>query len=117
MPLGDVWRGVCRAEAAPFPPDDATTNDLCNMGYARGRCSRYPRGETSDAVRFRIARDQNELIQIEYVVESDHHPHTHGTLEYQRSVAAAGRPGGDTIIERQAVAYLTSYLRRRPVAA
>src|ERR1700690_1990590 len=69
LPLGDLWRGVCRAGATPYTPDDPTAGELCNMGYARGRCPRYPQSDARDATRFLIARDRDDLIRIEYVVE------------------------------------------------
>ena len=117
MPLGDLWRGVCRAEAAPFTPDGSAVTELCNMGYARGRCARYPEADARDAVRLLIARDRDELIRIEYVVERDHHPYASGALEYSRALGGFAGSNAVTIIERQALAYLQSYLRRRPVAA
>ena len=114
MPLGDVWSGVCRAGAAPVVPDELTLTDLCNMGYVRGSCSRYPQSATLDAVRFLIARHSNDLIQIQYVVECDHHPHAHGSLEYFPARSALAGEDLDPMLERQALAYVASYLRRRP---
>ena len=116
LPLGDLWRGACRVEATPYTPGDPTVGDLCNMGYARGRCPRYPQTDAGDAVRFLIGRDQDELIRIDYVVERDHHPHTHGALEYRRGPGGFTNSTENTVLARQALAYVTSYLRRRPVA-
>lgn len=117
MPLGDLWRGVCRAELAPFTPGDAAVTELCNMGYARGRCARYPQADTGDAVRFLVTRDQGGLVRIEYVVERDHHPCGHGALEYSRTLGAFTGSDAESVLTRQALAYVTSYLRRRPAAA
>jgi hypothetical protein len=117
MPLGDVWRGVCRAEAVPFVPDDSTLNDLCNMGYAKGRCARYQSVDAGDAVRFLIAQDRDELIRIEYVVERDHHPHRRGAFEYQKMRGALAVIAADPLLQQQALAYVESYLRRKPAAA
>lgn len=116
LPLGDLWRGVCRAETISYAPDDPTAGDLCNMGYARGRCPRYPQTEAGDAIRFLIGRDQEDLIRIDYVVERDHHPLAHGALEYGRARGDFTASVESTILARQALAYVTSYLRRRPVA-
>ena len=117
MPLGDLWRGVCRAKEKPHTPDDFTISELCNMGYAHGRCPLCPRTEAGDAVRFLVSRDQAELIRIEYVVERDHHPQTHGALEYRRASGALSGTGTNAVLERQALAFVTSYLHRRPAAA
>jgi len=117
MPLGDLWRGACRTESTPFIPDDSTLNELCNMGYARGKCPRYLGADAGDAVRFLIAQDRDELIRIEYVVERDHHPHRLGAFEYQKTQGELMALAEDPVLERQALAYVGSYLRRRPAAA
>ena len=117
VPLGDLWRGTCNVEGAPYIPDDSAISELCNMGYARGRCPRYPRAGEGDAVRFLIARDQEDLIRIEYVVERNHHPHMHGVLEYSRALGDFSGLSANVLLARQAQAFVTSYLRRRPVAA
>jgi hypothetical protein len=118
MPLGDAWSGLCRADAdQPFTPDDRTAIELCNMGYARGRCSRYPQGDAADAVRFVIARDQDACVRIHYVMERGHHPYLHGVLEYSRVSNAFADPPANPALAVQAQAYVASYLRRRPAVA
>ena len=87
------------------------------MGYVRGRCARYPQTDAGDAVRFLVARDRDDLIRIEFVVERDHHPYAHGTLEYSRALRRLADPDAASVLNRQALAYVESYLRRRPSAA
>jgi hypothetical protein len=116
MPLGDLWRGICRADASPFVPDDSTLNELCNMGYARGKCARCQGTNAGDAVRFLIAQDRDGFIRVEYVVERDHHPHRRGAFEYRRTRAALTGLAEDPVLERQVLSYVQSYLRRRPAA-
>jgi hypothetical protein len=117
LPLGDSWAGVCRAAPdRPSPPDDAILRPLCNLGYARGNCARFPEGDGPDAVRFAISSDAGEALRISYVIERDHHPFAHGRLEYfTASGAFAERPCGE-ILERQAQAYVESYRRRKAQA-
>ncbi len=116
MPLGDFWRGVCRSEDAPFAPDDSTLRDLCNMGYARQTCPRCKDASAGDAVRFLVGSDQNGLIRIDYAIERDHHPQAQGAFQFRRSSADFAGAVADTIIEKQALAYVKSYLRRKPAA-
>jgi hypothetical protein len=113
LPLGDSWAGVCRATPErPSAPDEATVRPLCNLGYARETCARFPPGDGPDAVRFTISRDDGVAIGIQYVVERDHHPFAHGRLDYLPATGTfAARPGGE-ILERQAQAYVESYRRR-----
>ncbi len=119
LPLGDLWTGQCRATPLhPCRPDDAALRPLCNLGYARGNCARFPASpELPDAVRFTISGDQDSLLRLYYVIERDHHPFAHGSLEYSRTSSAfSNLPGGENF-ERQAGAYVESYLRRKTEAA
>src|SRR5712691_7429407 len=86
LPLGDAWAGVCRAAPDdPWQPED-TFQPLCNLGYARDRCARFPRetgaGTGPDAVRFAVSADNGATIRLYYVIERDHHPFAHGPLEF-----------------------------------
>ena len=114
LPLGDAWDGICRAVPdQPWQPDDATLQPLCNLGYARGACNRFPEGDGPDAVRFTVSRHQNTAIRIYYVIERDHLPFAHGALEYSAADGAFTRTPDDATVSRQAQAYVTSYLRRK----
>jgi len=118
LPLGDAWAGLCRAvPSEPYEPDELALRLHCNLGYARGECARFPLDGGPDAVRFAIARDQGACISVGYVVERDHHPFAHGSIEYSRAGQAfVSAPAGE-IFGCQARAYVTSYLRRMAEAS
>ena len=85
------------------------------MGYARGRCPRFPEDSGPDAVRFTVAGDSDQTILISFSVEKDHHPFAQGTLAY------SARTGGfienyKPDLEILARAYVASYLRRKRAA-
>jgi len=108
MPLGDAYRGSCCSDPSqPFVPQEEIQRDLCNFGYARGRCDRF-RGEVpggkADAVRFSIADER--LI---WVRERDHSPVEHGVLELEQAPE-------DAILAAQARAFVASHRRRLAVA-
>jgi hypothetical protein len=86
---------------------------LCNLGYARGTCARFPSGEGPDAVRFTVSRDQGDSLRIYYVLERDHHPFAHGPLDYSVARGAFVDPPAGETVSRQAQAYVESYLRRK----
>ncbi len=118
LPLGDEWAGVCRAAPGPSPePEEAVLRSLCNLGYARGMCARFPGDDGPDAVRFSVSRDDGASLGIYYVMERDHHPFAHGPLEYSLAGAAFVNPPLREIAIRQATAYVESYLRRKKEAA
>jgi hypothetical protein len=113
LPLGDAWDGVCRVNPdSPWQPDEVTLLSRCNMGYARGCCARFPLDEGPDAVRFTIAADSPESLRVYYVLERDHHPWSHGPLEFSRADASfESDPANDAMLGL-ARAYVRSYLRR-----
>ena len=117
LPLGDAWAGVCLAQPEdPVPPDDATL-PLCNLGYARGACARFPADTGPDAVRFAIAHDDGRTLQIYYVLERGHYPLTHGQIEYRFTLEAFEPALPPAISRDQAQAYVTSYRRHKSLAA
>lgn len=112
LPLGGRWRGMCRAWPEAGVEPDAGMRPVCQLGYARGVCPRFPGGDGPDAVRFTVTRDENGRLSIYYVVERDHHPFAHGRLECQPDgQSPTGAPG--EILARQAQAYAESYWRRK----
>ena len=118
LPLGDAWDGVCRAVPdRPWQPDESILRALCNLGYARGSCARFPAVDGPDAVRFAVSHDDGACLRIYLVVERDHHPFSHGPLEYSRAGGAFVEPPADETTNRQARAYVESYLRRKSEAS
>jgi hypothetical protein len=119
LPLGGAWSGLCRAiPSEPWEPEPADVERRCNLGYARGVCSRFPDDGGPDAIRFTVSRDDGAVLRLYYVAERDHHPFAHGTLEYARAAAVAPPHAtcGETL-DAQARAYAASYLRRKSEAA
>jgi len=119
LPLGDPFGGACHADPADIiePPDAKHQRDLCNCGYARGRCDRFPGGSAADAVRFSVTDDTAARLLVVYVVEKDHAPAEFGTLEYSIENAYLDGPPISDILVQQAHAFLESYLRRRALSA
>ncbi|MFN7993717.1 MAG: hypothetical protein U0Q18_08965 [Bryobacteraceae bacterium] len=116
-PLGDLWSGLCKAtEGTDHTPDSSTLRQFCNFGYARSKCGRCP-SEGPDAVRFCISKDRDDFISIYWVMEKDHLPFGHGSLEYSRAGGRMSAAGADAGLVRQAEAYVSSYLLRKEVPA
>lgn len=119
LPLGGLWRGACRAiPERPWHPESTDAERRCNLGYARGICSRFPQDDGADAIRFAINREDDATLRIYYVAERDHHPFAHGPLVYSRgSAALADAPPVSEILRAQAEAYAASFLRRKSEAS
>ena len=114
LPLGGDWAGICRtAPEHNWQPDAAMLRPLCNLGYARGVCDRFPDDEGPDAVRFTISSDDGATLRLYYVVERNHHPFAHGALTWPYAIAAFAEPPESLTLHRQACAYVESYLRRK----
>jgi hypothetical protein len=114
LPLGGAWSGICLADPRnPRQPEETALLRLCNLGYARHACSCFPAFGGADAVRFAVARDAGDVIHLRYAVERDHHPLAHGALEYSREGCTLTGKGAGEVVCRQALAYVTSYLRRK----
>jgi hypothetical protein len=104
---------VCLAQPGdPVEPGDAFL-PLCNLGYARGTCPRFPASTAADAVRFAIARDDGHVLEIHFVLERGHHPSDHGQIvfRFEEDVFQPALPA--TAFASQARAYAASYLRRK----
>ena len=110
LPLGDPHLGTC-ARTPGDEPDDARLRACCNVGYASAACPNVPQGgDDPDIVRIGIVRleDESAAAEMRYVLERDHRPYRDGKLELRKG-------GVDrSLLERQARAFLNSYLRRMP---
>jgi hypothetical protein len=111
LPLGDPWGGTCHAQPADIvEPLESLQREVCNSGYARGRCERFP-ADAPDAVRFSVTHEAEELVRLVYLLEKDHAPAEHGFLEF-----ADGRATGEAkneLLAQQARAFVESHLRQR----
>ena len=113
LPLGDPWAGTCHARAdETFEPLESQQREVCNCGYARGRCDRFPADAAADAVRFSMREDAGDRLRVVFVLEKEHAPVEHGVLEY---TIEGARVSGDPVsgaLDPQARAFVESYLRR-----
>jgi hypothetical protein len=102
LPLGDAFAGECRAPGST-QPDETRMREVCNSGYGRHGCEQFPAGSASDAIRFHVAKDSGQLINIQYVFEKDCWPGEHGDVSSLTN----------EILRRQAQVFLESYVKRR----
>ncbi|MEQ1886714.1 MAG: hypothetical protein ABL967_16750 [Bryobacteraceae bacterium] len=106
LPLGDAWEGECCATTVSFTPAEADLREMCNTGYPRGRCSRFPESAPADAVRFSNSLRQKDTVC--FVFEKDHCPVEHGEV----GPATVGRD----LLKRQARAFLDAHVPTRSPA-
>jgi hypothetical protein len=117
LPLGNGWRGLCTASAhEQVVPSDHQLRQFCNLGYA-ARCPRLPAQHRFDAVRFSVARDRQDRIEVCYVLEAAHRPGTHGVLEYDATAGQWAMTHHDPRIQAMAACYLESYFERHRAAS
>ena len=109
-PLGAAFAGVCRARPDEFhQPPESHQEELCNCGYARGVCDRFPQDAPADAVRFSVTADEPGPFRIVYILEKDHAPVEFDTLEFSPAKTLL-TPVANQILARQADAFLQSRL-------
>ena len=113
LPLGEACAGMCRAAADTFEPDASLLHDLCNRGYGRHACPRFPHNATADAIRFSLESDSGGVLTIVFVYELNHAPERYGRIEYRESTAEFNGPLDDPIALAQARIFIASYLRRK----
>ncbi len=113
LPLADSYSGRCLAQPLQphFPPEEQQ-RDLCNCGYARGRCDRFPESADADAVRFSVIFHAKQRIRLVYILEKNHAPAAHGMLEFSTAAGRFLTPALSEVLERQARAYVEAYFRR-----
>lgn len=108
LPLGEAWSGVCHAISnETHTPPEEHQRELCNCGYARGRCENFPASPAADAVRFSVIG--NEPLRLVYILEKDHAPIEHGEFDPNTE--------SDGILARQARAFMRSYRSLTAAAA
>lgn len=114
LPLGDPCRGECLADpnetAIPALED---LRQYCNLGYARGRCSRFPMAAEADAVRFSIVHDRDGAISLLFILERDYGPLRHEPLVYEIATRSFTSMPFPSCIAAQANRFVESYLKRR----
>ncbi len=113
LPLGDAWTGCCTAPGYEgAQPSDEELRDGCNLGYARA-CPRLPRQRHADAVRFSMARDREQTLTVQFVVEIAHAPAEHGLLEFDSALGRWRAAHHDARMQRMAECFVEAYLRRK----
>jgi hypothetical protein len=113
LPLGDPYAGECRATNPTSQPDDDRLRRSCNLGYSAASCDRFPSGSDCDAARFHVTEDAGSTIRIQYIFEKSCWPQRQGSLEYSVNSNGFSDSCAEEILERQAAAFVESYLRRR----
>ncbi len=100
-PLGVLHAGTCHATSEPV----ATDTTICNIGYARGECPRFPEDASADAVRFHIVSRAESTLELLYVLERAHLPVQQGRLLYSRETRTMTGAQDQPLLTQQALAF------------
>src|SRR6185437_14597780 len=77
--FSDLYAGTCAKYADAAIPSDLI--ESCNRGYARETCGRAALSD-SDAYRFLVKSHNNNVVQIAWSSERNHHPIAVGDLVF-----------------------------------
>lgn len=114
LPLGDPYKGICRADPKhERSPAVETLRECCNPGRAHQRCSHFPKSSGADAFRFCVASDADGVIGIFYVAERGGRTVESGTVDFETATGLFRDTQAGETLEKQARAYVESYLRRK----
>jgi hypothetical protein len=83
---------------------------LCNRGYARGICERFPPSAPFDAVRFSVLDETAESPRFVWILEQDHAPAQFGAFEYDAALKGPIAPGLPGAFHRQAEIFILNHL-------
>ena len=111
LPLGAAWRGTCTVQGHETSELGAAELECCNLGYAHA-CPRLPKERHADAVRFVVSKQSPDRIVVQYVLETNHLPVGHGSLEYDCAQNGWKTQYPEPRIQALADCYLRSYLER-----
>ena len=113
LPLGDPCRGACHAATGTAELSLDELRAFCNVGYARGNCTRFPADAEADAIRFSIAEDHGGIVDVIYIFEREYGPLRHGLARCSAEPSEISDAPDDPILRAQLQRFLESYLRRR----
>ena len=112
LPLLDEYEGLCLAMAEAFQPPDELRFRVCNHGYGRGSCPRFPTTESRSCARFDVRGASAEALELLLVEEQDHAPVRWQAHRYYFETERLEPDLGDRCIRAQALAFCRSYTRR-----
>ncbi len=115
LPLGAGWKGECCAAEQSRSPDDLQMREFCNLGCA-ALCPHLPPQRDWDAIRFAIARTNDNQIVLSYSCELAHAPKEHGTLTFDLHRETWTGFHADARIRRLAEAFLQTHRSRTATA-
>ena len=111
LPLGAGWTGNCRASGQELAASGKHIREFCNLGYATD-CPHLPRGRDWDAVRFSVARANQEQVTICFVCELAHAPIEHGEIIFDLAGESWLHAHPDPRVFTLATCFLEAYRAR-----
>lgn len=107
LPLIQEHEGMCHAGGA----DTFANGPVCNHGYARGNCERFPKEEPSIALRYSVLRCDGRELEVLCIAEENHVPVRSRRLHFSPDLNRLSEMDLDACLAAQAIAFSRSYLR------
>lgn len=116
LPLIDEYDGVCHATALAMAVPPELRFRACNHGNSGGFCGHWPTEETRSALRYSVAAQNEDVLEVICVAEKDHTPVEWLRVRYLVSTGALEPVLSDICMQAQALAFCRAYVRRFVVA-
>ena len=112
LPLVEEYEGLCLAAAEPFTAPADTQFRLCNQGYPRGGCERFPSDETRSCLRYELLSRNENTLEVMIIAERDYAPVDWRVVRYSTATGAEEPEISDACMRAQLAAFCRAYLNR-----
>lgn len=110
LPLIEEYEGLCRVAAEPFAAPADTQFRLCNQGYPRGGCERFPSDETRSCLRYELLSRSEDIFEVMIIAERDYAPVEWRVVKYSFAAGTVEPEMSDACMRAQLAAFCRAYL-------
>jgi len=112
LPLIDEYEGRCHADTQPVHAPAESRFSECNHGNRDNLCGRFPVDGERVVLRFTVAKQEPESLEILAIEEANHTPLRSRTVRFLLRSEELMPDFAEACLRAQFVAFCRSYLKR-----